>query len=175
MLVARAARSPNDAELQAVVAKVKERFRGRAGRIETECPESCALEVDGRAPEPDAEGWVAIGPHIVVLTTDAHPGHRDNHQIEVLPLETTHVRFVRPAVAAVVPPRGATTRGRINPGEATREGRNLARVVLGRRGPDPRARWSHHGLRARRLVTAKGLRRPTLSGGRQRSVRRSRE
>lgn len=102
MLVARAARSPNNAELQATAAKAREAFRGRAGRIEVDCPERCAVEIDGHSPEPDAERWLAVGPHVVVLTTSAYANHHDEHRIEVLPLETTRVQFVPPPPLAVV-------------------------------------------------------------------------
>lgn len=101
MLVARAARSPNNTELQAVVAKANETFAGRAGRIAIECPESCSLEVDGRPLDPDAERWLAVGRHVVVLTTDSNPEYRDEHRIEVVPLETTRVRFAAPATSEV--------------------------------------------------------------------------
>lgn len=104
MLVARAARSPNNVELQAAAAKVRETFRGRAGRIAVECPEPCVLEIDGQSPEPDAERWLAVGPHVVVLTASAYPDHHDEHRVEVLPLETTRVQFVPPLALAVVPP-----------------------------------------------------------------------
>jgi hypothetical protein len=104
-LIARAARSPTNADLQEVVTKAKEKFRGRAGRIEVECTESCALEVDGHSLDPDADRWVASGPHVAVLTSDAHPGYRDEHPIEIVPLETTRVHFVpRPMPAVVLPP-----------------------------------------------------------------------
>lgn len=103
MLVARSARSPDNAALQAVAAKANEAFRGRAGRIEIECA-SCKAELDGSSPDPDADRWLTVGPHVVVLTEEAHPDYRDEHRIDVSPLETTRVRFVPPPARAIARP-----------------------------------------------------------------------
>jgi len=56
------------------------------------------------------------------MTSDAHPGHRDEHRVEVLALETSPIRFVPPprgpvvatAPRPVAPPRPAP-RGGLSP------------------------------------------------------------
>lgn len=102
MLVARARRSPANAAVQESAAKASSVFRGRAGRYQTECGEPCSVEVDGRPADPEYEGWLTVGPHVIVLTSQ---GHRDEHRIEILPLETTAVRFAHaPAPNEAAPP-----------------------------------------------------------------------
>jgi hypothetical protein len=93
MLVARARRSPQNAELQQIAANARDKFRGRAGRYQSECAEPCSVEVDGKEADPELEGWIPVGSHVIALTTE---GYRDEHRVEILPLETTVVTFARP-------------------------------------------------------------------------------
>lgn len=112
MLVARARRSPAHAALQEAAAKASAVFRGRAGRYRTECGQPCSVEVDGQPADPEYDGWLTVGPHVVVITSQ---GGRDEHRIEILPLETTSIRsatapvVAAPIVAAPPPALPATT------------------------------------------------------------------
>jgi len=101
MLTARAARSPQHLELQRAVSKAKEKFRGRAGRVELHCAGSCETEVDGKPLDPANEGWLTAGPHVVVFTTTAYPSYRDEHRVDVSSADTAVVTFRAPASSAV--------------------------------------------------------------------------
>ncbi|WP_394841809.1 hypothetical protein LZC95_32625 [Pendulispora brunnea] len=102
MLVARVTRRPRSAVLERAANKAREKFRGRAGRIDVRCPAACDAEVDGKALDPAAEGWLATGPHVLVLTTAEHAGYRDEHRVNVVPAEITLVTFQAPPPPAPV-------------------------------------------------------------------------
>jgi len=105
MLVARAARSPQNVgspqhvELQRAAAKAREKFRGRAGRVELRCAGDCTTEVDGKPLEAASAGWLSAGPHVVAFSTATYPGYRDEHRVDISSTDTPVVTFRPPAKA----------------------------------------------------------------------------
>ncbi|WP_394821527.1 hypothetical protein [Pendulispora albinea] len=104
MLVARAARNPQNAELQHASRKAKEKFYGRAGRIEIRCPQHCEAEIDGKPLDPSDEGWLTAGPHTISLITNSYPGYRDEHHVEITSAGATSV-VLRPPTPVAQPKR----------------------------------------------------------------------
>jgi hypothetical protein len=99
MLIARAhraGRGPGNNDLTRLLNKAEDRFRRRAGRMESQCSGACEVEVDGKALPADADGWLPVGVHVIVLTNAQHPGYRDEHRVEIV--------AARPATVAFVPP-----------------------------------------------------------------------
>ena len=107
MLVARATRRSRSPELERAANKAREKFRGRAGRIDVRCPGTCDTEVDGKMADPADDGWLPTGAHVIALTTGTHPGYRDEHRVNVGPAETTLVTFQPPPQAPAPAPVAA--------------------------------------------------------------------
>ncbi|HWL86348.1 MAG TPA: hypothetical protein VNO21_11130 [Polyangiaceae bacterium] len=117
MLVSRAARSPQNAEVQQAAAHAKEKFHGRAGQVQLRCSEHCDAEVDGKPLDAADERWLTVGPHVIVLTTASYPGYRDEHRVQISSTEAISVAFLAPAKAESVPDTTSsdTTRHGLSP------------------------------------------------------------
>jgi hypothetical protein len=106
-LVERAEGRPKTPSLEALMAKAKDKFATRAGRLRVSCPEglACSAHVGERALEPGQRAWLPVGFHGVAITV---AGEVQRFDVEVRAGETTDLHAPRPSPPPL-PPVDAST------------------------------------------------------------------